>query len=137
MRSDMLKTISKSDLEICARTIAELGADQPEDVRSSLGWVLRNRFERKKANPDRCIAIRTACEAVLDEAFNKQKSLNRDFYISDAEWYRIQALNYLVWAGDVIDQTNGAIACHRHDIYPFWAKSRTPTALLGSFLFFR
>jgi hypothetical protein len=133
----MLNLLCESDLEICARTVAELGADQPEDVRSSLAWVLRNRFEKDSINSDQRTAIGKACHAVLDEAFNRKKYLDQAFSLSEIEWYRIRALNYLVWAGDVTDQTNGAIACHRHDIYPTWAKSRTPTALLGSFLFFR
>ena len=37
--------LSKIDLEICVRTVAELGSDQAEEVQTSLAWVIRNRIE--------------------------------------------------------------------------------------------
>lgn len=132
-----MHTPSYSDLEISARTVAQLGRDQSENVQSSLAWVIKNRFERILAISSGAPAINMACQAVLLEALGHQRSANRTVCLSSADWFRICALNHLVWAGDVADQTEGAIACHRHDSNPNWAKSRTPTALLGSFLFFR
>lgn len=96
-----------------------------------------NRFKKAVSNLSNNLSIKSTCEAVLSEAIDRNQQRIDAFSLSDSEWFRIQALNYLVWAGDVTDQTHGAIACHRHDIDPFWAKNRTPTALLGSFLFFR
>ena len=137
MRRAMSNTLSYSDLEICVRTIAELGGDQPEEVRTSLAWVLRNRFERTISTLGILPGIESACEAVSQEALNQNESTDTMISLPDAEWCRIRALNRLVWSGDLADRTGGAIACHRHDSCPDWAMTRTPTALLGSFLFFR
>jgi hypothetical protein len=129
--------LNTTELEICARTIAELGCDQPDDVRSSLAWVLRNRFERTMAEIGAPPNIGNACASILREAGRGRKPQAVGSPMPDAEWCRIRAVNYLVWAGDVADQTAGAVACHRHDTSPAWSKTMTPTALIGSFLFFR
>lgn len=129
--------LNTTELEICARTVAELGSDQPGDVRMSLAWVLRNRFERMMAAIAAPPTIGTACAGILREARGGRKPWPAGPALPEAEWRRIRAVNYLVWAGDVADGTGGAIACHRHDASPAWSRNMTPTALLGSFLFFR
>jgi len=128
--------LSTNDLELCARTVAALGRDQSEDVRACLAWVLRNRLE-KAASHAPAPAIPGTCETVLREALGKRAPRAEVIAIPDAELCRIRATTNLVWAGDAKDQTGGAIACHRHDASPEWAKNLTPTALLGAFLFFR
>ncbi len=133
----MMNQLSDSDLELCAYTVAELGSDQPEDVRSSLAWVLKNRLQQAIAGFGNIPNIAGACETVLREAVGRAASELSRPRVSDDEWRRIRALNYLVWTGDIADRTGGAIACHRHDTAPAWARGRTATALLGSFLFFR
>lgn len=129
--------LNTTELEICARTVAELGRDQPGDVRMSLAWVLRNRFERMMAAIGAPPNIGNACAGILREARGGRRPWPAGSPLPEAEWRRIRAANYLVWAGDVADRTGGAIACHRHDASPAWSRNMTPTALLGSFLFFR
>lgn len=129
--------LTNADLEICALTVARLGTDQSDDVRSSLAWVLKNRFAQVKSSFGTLPDIANACDTVLREALPSRNPAARDLPIPEAELCRVRAANYLVWAGDVADQTGGAIACHRHDASPAWSRHRTPTALLGSFLFFR
>lgn len=128
--------LSENELDICTRMIAELGSDQPEDILPSLVWVLRNRIEKTIDSLEDRSNIANACDNILREAAD-HKSRNTNISLSSAEWYRIRAMTYLVWAGDIADRTGGAVACHRHDTNPAWARSRTPTALLGGFLFFR
>ena len=128
--------LNKADLEICAHTVARLGIDQTEDVRTSLAWVLRNRVEKGRCARGSFPNIARACESVLREAAGNDKGLVAAD-CSGRDWGRIQAATCLVWAGGIADLTGGAVACHRHDKNPAWAKRRTPTALLGAFLFFR
>lgn len=129
--------LEKSDLEICARTLAELGTDQADEVRSSLAWVIRNRIERQRAALGEMPPVAAACETILREAMAGEFPPSASRHLPDADWRRIKAATSLVWAGNVPDCTRGAVACHRHDASPAWARRRTPTALLGGFLFFR
>jgi hypothetical protein len=129
--------LNKADLEICVRTLAELGKDQVEEVRTSLAWVIRNRIERLRAAFGETPPIAAACEGILREALPGAHCLRQGHRLCDTEWRRIKAATSLVWAGDMPDRTSGAVACHRHDVNPAWARRRTPTALLGAFLFFR
>lgn len=129
--------LNKSDLEICSHTVARLGIDQSEDVRTSLAWVLRNRIEKARSAVGLLPNIATACETVLREAIGHGGDGLVVAGCSGQDWGRIQAATCLVWADGIADLTGGAVACHRHDKNPVWAKRRTPTALLGAFLFFR
>jgi hypothetical protein len=129
--------LSKTDLEICARTVAELGNDEAEDVRASLAWVIRNRIERLRAALGEAPPIAATCAGILREALPNMHDLPQRNRVVSARCPHIEAATSLVWAGDVADRTGGAVACHRHDISPAWARKRTPTALLGAFLFFR
>jgi hypothetical protein len=129
--------LSRTDLEICARTVAELGNDQAEDVRASLAWVIRNRIERLRAAVGEAPPIAATCAGILREALPDMQDFPPGHRVIMAECPDIETATSLVWAGTVPDQTGGAVACHRHDITPAWARKRTPTALLGAFLFFR
>jgi hypothetical protein len=129
--------LSQNDLEICSRTLAELGNDQADLVRTSLAWVIRNRIERMGAASGETPPVARACETILREALAPASDLSRKPRLPNPEWRRIRAATRLVWCGGVPDQTGGAVACHRHDATPAWAKKRTATALLGAFLFFR
>lgn len=127
--------LSKNDFEICSRTLAELGNDQAEMVRTSLAWVIRNRIEGTGVTSAEMVA--KACETILREALAPAHDLSRKPRLPRPEWRRIKAATSRVWSGDVPDQTGGAVACHRHDATPAWARKRTATALLGAFLFYR
>ncbi len=124
------------EIELCARTVAALGLDQSDEIKTSLAWTIRNRVEALRG---RCgdKSVVKACNAVLKESLAKSEPSNLHREISRSEWRRVKAANELVWQGKVSDSTHGAISCHRHDRNPRWARQRTPTALLGEYLFFR
>lgn len=126
--------LDPADLDLCARVIAFLGGDQPEPVRASLNWVIRNRTNAAGDDP---ADLGRICRDVIWEATGSRKCSIGAADLSSSEWCRIFAVSCLVWAGDLKDETNGAIACHRHDAVRRWARTRTPTALLGSFIFYR
>lgn len=133
----MLERFASSDIEVCAQTVARLGGDQPDPIRASLAWMIRNRLRlgtcARQTMPD----ISRACQDILREAVGDPRQIAVNNRLSTADWCRVYAINCLVWAGDVDDQTGGAISCHRHDIIRAWARNRTPTALLGPYIFFR
>lgn len=134
----MLKTLERELLQddetaLCIRTIAALAPDPDEEIRLSLAWMIRNRIEISR---ERGAAVAMACEAVLEEARVKDR-VPQYHEISSSERQQIQMANARVWLGAVPDPTRGAIACHKHNDSPSWARQRTPTALLGEFLFFR
>ncbi len=137
LRTAMMTSLTLDDLDLCANTIARLGGDQPRGIWASLAWVVRNRIESSVSSYKAVPNIGRACAGVLTEALETRNSQCPGATLSDADWCRLRAVNHLVWAGDLADQTGGAIACHRHDKSPRWARGRTPTALLGPFLFFR
>lgn len=124
------------EIELCVRTVAALGLDQSDEIKASLAWMIRNRAETLRS---RCgdKSVVKACNAVLKEALARNNPSKLRRKLSHREWRRLKSANQLVWQGKVCDSTNGAIACHRHDRNPRWARQRTPTALLGEFLFFR
>lgn len=126
-----------ADLDLCAGVVAFLGGDQPEPVRASLNWVIRNRAEAAGDGPSAPARLGQICRDVLWEATGLRQCAPEPANLSNAEWCRIYAVSCLVWAGDLKDETNGAIACHRHDTIRRWARSRIATALLGSFIFYR
>jgi hypothetical protein len=133
----MLMSLTSTDFDLCAHAIARLGGDQPDDVRASLAWVIRNRLQRLGLCGKRPMPVSHACDEVLQEALGSAEPDAPPEALSAADWCRLYALNCLVWSGNVADQTAGATACHRHDRNPPWARSRLPTALLGSYIFFR
>lgn len=133
----MLMRLAPTDIDLCARAIGFLAGDQPDTIRASLSWVIKNRLnavaEACSALPD----LARICREMLWEATGLQQSGHERANLSNSEWCRIYAVSCLVWAGDLEDPTNGATACHRHDTIRKWAKDRTPTALLGPFIFYR
>lgn len=135
----MLIGLNVSSLETCAATIAALAGGQCCKTWACLSWVIRNRLQAlppsggDSSNP----AVGLVCEDVLREALGGQRDEHALSLLSPAARFRLHAVNSLVWAGDLADETGGATACHRHDKSPAWARRRTPTALLGAFLFFR
>jgi hypothetical protein len=133
----MLMRFFPKDIDLCARAIAVLGGEQPDDVSASLSWVIKNRLN-SVAGPRAVLPdLARVCREVLWEAAELQQSGHESANLSNSEWCRIYAVNCLVWAGDLDDPTNGATSCHRHDTIRKWARSRTPTALLGPFIFYR
>lgn len=126
--------LQDDEMALCIRTIAALAPDQNEEIRSSLAWMIRNRIEMLRAERGGA-TIAMACEAVLREARTKDGVQHRK--IPQSEWRRIETTNARVWQGTVSDSTQGATACHKHNENPDWARQRTPTALLGEYLFFR
>ncbi|WP_088348518.1 MULTISPECIES: hypothetical protein [Rhodomicrobium] len=133
----MIRYFGQVELDICARTVARLGGGQPEELHAPLAWVIRNRLQttsgRRGAEPD----LARTCQDILREADGRAPLLPAKAQLTAADWCRIYAVNCLVWAGDLDDTTAGATSCHRHDTTRSWARGRTPTALLGPYIFFR
>jgi hypothetical protein len=133
----MLDRFAQSDLVICAQTVAHLGADQPDEFQAPLAWVIRNRLQSAESRRGGLPDLARTCQDILREAAGRAQSLGLTTALSTPDWCRVYAVNCLVWAGDLADQTAGATACHRHDTTRSWARRRTPTALLGPYIFFR
>lgn len=87
----------------------------------ALAWTLRNRMAGK---PDDAEALIVSggppCAGEL----------------SDPRLAQAIELVTAVWLGEIPDPTNGATACHRHDITPPWTKFRKVRALIGQQLFY-
>ncbi len=134
----MLVTLASHDLDVCARTVKVLAGDGCDDLRAALASTLRNKFfllwrEKTPTALD-------VCQALLREASGSsgpRPQLSAAPASSDIEWYRAMAINCLVWSGDLVDPTNGATSCHRHDIKAPWAARRAATALIGAYIFLR
>lgn len=133
----MLDRFAQSDLEICVQTVAHLGGDQPDEIHAPLAWVIRNRLQSAAIGRAGLPDLARTCQDILREADGRAQSLAARSGLTISDWCRVYAVNCLVWAGDLDDQTAGATSCHRHDTTRSWAKTRTPTALLGPYIFFR
>ena len=131
----MLFSIAPSDLDYCARTIAAMDDGQPEHVRASLAWLIRNRLTSNASATNKPPCVIKTCRQILREAVGRLRG--QEEFLLNADWCRLYAVTCQVWAGDLPDQTRGATCCHRHDRAPLWAKRRAPTALIGPYLFYR
>jgi len=129
--------LRKTDIEACTRTLAALDIDKNDDVRTSLAWMLRNRIEQAERDSPGHAPVFDVCNGVLEEALGERPAKQAKRRLTDADRRHIHSAIRMVWQDGINDRTSGAIACHKHDLTPKWAKNRTPTALLGSFLFFR
>jgi hypothetical protein len=132
----MQVTLASHDLDLCARTVKVLASGGADEILAALAWTLRNRFiaswrQETPATPD-------LCQDFLREATGSTAPvLESTTTSSDVEWCRAMAINCLVWAGDLVDPTNGATSCHRHDMRAPWAERRDATALIGAYIFLR
>jgi hypothetical protein len=133
----MLISLPPVDLDICARTLALMDDGQPDHIRVSLAWMIRNRLIFQATNAETQLCVSRICHDILSEAngYIKSGALQLLRPLPDCGHFR--AVTQLVWAGDVLDQTGGATCCHRHDRTPQWARDRAPTALIGPYFFFR
>lgn len=102
-----------------ARTVRDLSCNWDADEKVALAWTLRNRLTG--------CAAPTADQVPIHET---ESSLD------DPALAEAMALVVAVWLGEVPDPTNGATACHRHDLLPAWARFRKVKALIGEQLFY-
>lgn len=130
-------SLAPSDLDFCARTIAAMDDGQPEHVRASLAWLIRNRLNHAAVDAETPPCVAKTCKQILCEAVGRLRSRATPGFVSSPDWCRLYAVTCQVWAGDLPDTTGGATYCHRHDRAPAWAKRRAPTALIGPYLFYR
>ena len=129
-------TLASHDLDLCAQTVKVLASGGADDLRAALAWALRNRLSSAAREKDP--ATPEICRNFLREATGSVDTrLAPTTTSSDVEWCRAMAINCLVWAGDLVDLTNGATSCHRHDMQAPWASHRAATALIGSYIFLR
>jgi hypothetical protein len=133
----MLMRPMPADIHLCSRAVARLGGDEPDAIRASLSWVIKNRLNAVRAAHAAPPDLSRICSDMLREATGLQQCGHDGANLSNSEWCHIYAVSRLVWAGDLEDETNGATSCHRHDTTRKWARHRTPTALLGPFIFYR
>lgn len=132
----MQLSLAPTELEFCARTIAAMDDGQPEHVRASLAWLIRNRLSvASEAGGQPC--VEKTCKQILSEAVGRTAPRTALEFVSSPDLCRLYAVTYQVWAGDLPDATGGATCCHRHDRAPSWAKHRAPTALIGPYMFYR
>jgi hypothetical protein len=129
--------LAPADIDPCARAVACLGSEESDAIRASLSWVIKNRLNTITAGQAALPDLSRICSDMLREATGMQQCGHEPANLSNSEWCRIYAISCLVWAGDLEDGTNGATSCHRHDTTRKWARHRTPTALLGPFIFYR
>jgi hypothetical protein len=131
----MLVTLASRDLDICACTVKRLAAGGNDELRAALACTLRNRlvaFSRRGP-----VAPLKVCRDFLREATGASKERLPQEEKSGAEWCRAMAVSCLAWSGDLVDPTNGATSCHRHDMPAPWATGRAATALIGEYIFLR
>ena len=134
----MLFSLAPSDLDLCARTIALMDDSASDQVRASLAWMIRNRLTYAASSSKELPGVAAICGQILREATGRGDAAGpRKPLFPRADWCRFYAVTCHVWAGDIMDETDGATFCHRHDRAPIWARNRAPTALIGSYLFFR
>lgn len=133
----MLLALSPADLDVCARTLAFMDDGQPDYIRTSVAWVIRNRLTLLAVNPIAPLSVPRTCHDILREAIGRFRASALQMLPPSPDWCHFHAVTRRVWTGDVEDQTCGATSCHRHDRAPGWAKSRAPTALIGPYLFYR
>lgn len=142
----MAETDKLSEVESFARILMAATADEPEAGKLALVWVIRNRREvarrfreaESRAHPhfgDGSLA--EACRSVMRDAGSPDAGKAAPAHaLAGSHYYRALATVCLVLSGDDADPTQGAVDFHRHDESPDWAKSRIPSALIGSRLFY-
>jgi hypothetical protein len=129
--------LAPADLDLCARTVALMDDSGSDPLRAPLAWVIRNRLVHAASASDDPPCVASICGQILREATGRLQSAALHAIPPLPNWCRFYAVTCHVWAGDLGDETGGALFCHRHDRAPAWARSRAPTALIGSYLFFR
>ncbi len=130
-------TLTPADLDLCARTVALMDDSGLDPLRAPLAWVIRNRLTHAASTSDTPPCVASICSQILREATGRLQPGALDTPSPLTDWCRFYAVTCHVWAGDLTDETGGAVSCHRHDRAPLWARGRAPTALIGSYLFYR
>jgi hypothetical protein len=133
----MLVTLASRDLDLCARTVKFLASGGADDLRAALACTLRNRLLAawRAAMPSAMDVCQDFCREATGTAC--AQLFLATGASCDVEWYRALAINCLAWSGDLVDPTNGATSCHRHDMNARWAARRAATALIGAYIFLR
>jgi hypothetical protein len=131
----MLITLASHDLNVCARTVEVLAAGGNNELRAALACTLRNRLVASSLRGP--LAPAEICRDFLYQATGQSREHLPREAGSGAEWCRAMAMNCLAWSGDLVDPTNGATSCHRHDLTAPWAAGRPAKALIGDYIFLR
>lgn len=129
--------ITDADFLVIVRTLAILSYDQNDDIKAALAWTIYNRIASNHASGQKRGAIPQICHMVLSEALSRPARRRAFSLLQQADWPALNAASELAGAETYADPTRGAVHCHRHEFNPAWARRKTPTALLGAFLFYR
>jgi hypothetical protein len=122
-------------LLMVAKAIHDLGTAAEPEEKLALAWTLRNRLRSKAAENEKRDGQKGPSRAQGGEF---SPDLNCDFaaLLENEDFCALLGLVVAVWLDIIPDPTHGAVACHRHDTFPDWAKFRTVTALIGSQFFY-
>lgn len=151
----MIEIPNLQSLASFAWRIRHLSEGEPEQARHALCWVARNRLQRLVRAQLQLLALAPEvaaskwasgsnffCDVLrgvggADADFGGGAALCRDpEFLADEEVLRSLAVVCQSWCGDIEDPTGGADMFHRHNETPAWAQNRTPTALIGSMLYY-
>lgn len=133
--SDQLFFSSFESLLAVALAVRDLAGGSDREERIALAWTLRNRIAERAPSvalkPGSIPPPQAANRRQAEEAFTLHCDRLDDPQLADA-----LELVVAVWLGDIPDPTNGATACHRHDLQPSWARFKSVKALIGEQLFY-
>jgi hypothetical protein len=110
-----------------ARAVRDLSAGCGTDEKLAVAWTLRNRLARQPR------AERADGRAPALPLMGRGEGAHD---LASPEMAEAIELVTAVWLGLIPDPTNGATACHRHDLNPHWSKFKSVKALIGQQLFY-
>jgi len=121
-----------SDLQKIAYALWCATNNEPEVSQIAIAWALRNKSRVLygiNCQPKLSLCHETLCDE-LDAPKPCQKQL------SAPQIWCVLANLCRVWAGQIEDPTEGAIAFHLHNVTPSWAVGLQPVALIGRRFFY-
>lgn len=117
-----------------AQTVGGLIAAEPAEAGHALAWLARNLVEAKGLSfSETCLSLE---DLGLRAAGARRRRADAN-HPCDPGFCRALSLVSGAWAGEGGDPTGGAVFAHRHDQNPIWARRAEPTALIGSWIFYR
>jgi len=117
----------RTAVERLAATLLRVGADQEVRVLEALAATLVNGCGHDRPGGDLGLAEAEPA-AFVDHA---------PVVVCDRQLTLVRRIARRALRGSLLDPTHGAIAFHRVDANPAWARDLLPVAVIGSFLFYK